>query len=81
MEFWRDLGSVGGFFKSEIGNDILVSFNLVDTVMALVKRKELIKYLYHHQEAMWNKIFAYYFGMGKLEEMSRKHILKGWFEV
>lgn len=81
MDFWKDLGSVGGFFKGEIGNDVLVSFNLVDTVMALVKRKELIKYLYHHQEAMWNKIFTYYFSMAELELMSRKHILKGWFEV
>ena len=81
LEFWKDLGSVGDFFKSEIGTDLLVSFNLVDTVMALVKRKELIKYLYHQQEAMWNKIFIHYFSAEKLEEMSRKYILKGWFEV
>lgn len=81
LEFWKDLGSVGDFFKSEIGTDLLVSFNLVDTVMALVKRKELIKYLYHQQEAMWNKIFINYFGMKKLEEMSQEYILKGWFEV
>jgi len=81
LEFWKDLGSAGDFFKSEIGTDLLVSFNLVDTVMALVKRKELIKYLYHQQEAMWNKIFIHYFSMAKLEEMSRKFILKGWFEV
>jgi len=81
LDFWKDLGPVGDFFKNEIGTDLLVSFNLVDTVMALVKRKELIKYLYHQQEAVWNKIFVKYFDLKKLEETSKKFILKGWLEV
>ncbi len=81
LDFWKDLGTVGDFFKTDIGTDVLVSFNIVDTVMALVKRKELMKYLYHQQEAMWNKIFTLYFSREKLEEMCRKHILDGWFEV
>lgn len=81
LGFWKDLDTVGDFFKTSSGVDILISLNLVDTVMALVKRKELIKYLYHQQEALWNKIFIGYFGLEKLEEMSKKHILRGWFEV
>lgn len=81
LNFWSGLGTVGGYFKSETGVEILVSFNLVDTVMALVHRKELIKYLYHQHEAMWNKIFEGYFGPNSIEEYSRKYILKGWFEV
>ncbi len=81
LSFWQDLGSVGDLFKTDAGVDVLVSFNLVDTVMALVKQKELIKYLYHHQEAMWNKIFASYFGTDRLIAVSRKYILKGWFEI
>ncbi|MBI2024745.1 MAG: hypothetical protein HYT03_01455 [Candidatus Harrisonbacteria bacterium] len=81
LKFWNGLGTVGGFFKSETGVDILVSFNLVDTVMALVKRKELMKYLYHHQEAIWNQIFEFYFSKQALEEHSRKYLLKGWFEI
>lgn len=81
LSFWQDMGSVGDFFKTDAGVDVLVSFNLVDTVMALVKQKELIKYLYHHQEAMWNKIFASYFGQERLMIVSKKYILKGWFEI
>lgn len=81
MSFWGGLGAVGDFFKTDTGVDVLVSFNLVDTVMALVKQRELIKYLYHHQEAMWNKIFAAYFGQARLMAISKKYILKGWFEI
>lgn len=81
LEFWSNLGWVGDYFKIETGLDALVSFNLVDTVMSLVKQKELIKYLYHHQEALWNKIFIEYFGREKLEKLSRENIIKGWFEI
>jgi hypothetical protein len=49
--------------------------------MALVKQKELIKYLYHHQEALWNKIFSEYFSIEELEKLSKDYIVKGWFEV
>lgn len=81
LEFWKSLGTVGDFFKTDVGTEVLVSFDLVDTVMALVKRKELMKYLYHQQEAMWNKIFTRYFGLARLEEASVKYLLRGWFEV
>lgn len=81
LDFWRDLGWMGEFFQTEAGVPLLVSFNLVDTVMALVKEKELIKYLYHQQEAMWNEIFESYFGEKAIEEYSRKYIIQGWFEV
>lgn len=79
--FWENLDWVGDYFKNEVGTDTLVSFNLVDTVMSLVKQKEMIKYLYHHQEAMWNQIFAAYFGWEELEKMSRDYLLQGYFEV
>lgn len=81
LEFWKDLGWVGDYFPTEAGVEILVSFNLIDTVMALVKQRELIKYLYHHQEALWNKIFIDYFSSEKLEVYSKKYILQGWFEI
>ena len=81
LGFWLGLGAVGEFFKTEAGVEILVSFNLVDTVMELVKQKELIKYLYHHQEALWNKIFVNYFSREELMEISKKYILRGWFEL
>lgn len=81
LEFWDNLGSVGDYFKTDVGVDVLVSFNIVDTVMALVKRKELVKYLYHHQESLWNKIFIKYFGEKELERRTKEGILKGWFEI
>jgi len=79
--FWIGLGWVGDFFSTDAGVDVLVSFNLVDTTMSLVKQKELIKYLYHHQEALWNKIFIEYFGVDELEAQASKNIIRGWFEV
>ena len=81
LAFWQNLNWVGDYFKDETGAETLASFNLVDTVMSLVMRKELIKYLYHHQEALWNRIFAEYFGEEKLEELIKENIVKGWFEV
>ncbi len=81
LEFWRDLGWTGDYFKNENGIDVLVSFNVVDTVMTLVRQKEMVKYLYHHQEALWNKIFVTYFGEEQLEKFSREYIFKGYFEI
>ncbi len=80
MGFWNGTGWVGDFFKSGLGEDAFMSFNLGDVVMTLVKRKS-IRYLYHEQEALWNKIFIEYFGVRRLEDMSRKNIVKGWFEM
>jgi hypothetical protein len=81
LEFWKGTGAVGDFFKTDVGTEVLISFDLVDTVMTLVQRKESMKYLYHQQEAMWNKIFTEYFGFERIESASREYILRGWFEV
>ncbi|MEK7593229.1 MAG: hypothetical protein AAB464_00730 [Patescibacteria group bacterium] len=79
--FWQNLDWVGDYFQSDAGVPILVSFNLVDTAMSLVKQKEMIKYLYHHEEALWNKIFSEYFGEEKMEEIIKENIIRGWFEI
>lgn len=81
LDFWKDLDWAGDFFKIETGDEVLISFNLVDTIMSLVKEKEMVKYLYHHQEALWNKIFISYFGQEKVEELIKENLIKGWFEV
>lgn len=81
LGFWRDLDWVGDYFRDEAGNEVLVSFNLVDTVMSLVKEKELMKYLYHHQEALWNKIFISYFSRAELEAFAKEYLLQGYFEI
>lgn len=81
LDFWQDLDFVGDYFKSQSGVDILVSFNLIDTVMSLVQEKEMIKYLYHHQEAMWNKIFSEYMGEEKMEELIVENFDKGYLTL
>lgn len=81
LGFWKGLGWVGDYFDTETGIEVLVSFNLVDTAMSLVDRTMIVKYLYHHQESLWNKIFTEYYGEEKMLELTRKSIVKGWFEV
>jgi hypothetical protein len=81
LRFWNDFDWVGDFFRDDVGNEVLVSFDLVDTVMSLVMQKNMVKYLYHHQEALWNKIFAEYFSLAELERHAKNHLLRGWFEV
>jgi len=81
MSFWQNLNWVGDYFKSDTGIDVLVSFNLIDTTMSLVKEKDMIKYLYHHQEALWNKIFSEYFSEAEMEEKMKENIIKGYFEI
>lgn len=81
LMFWQGLSWVGDYFKDESGVEVLVSFNLVDTVMSLVKQKEMVKYLYHQEEALWNKIFMEFFGRTMLEEYSRKYLIQGYFEI
>ena len=72
---------MGDYFLDENSIGVLVSFDLVDTVMELVQQKEMAKYLYHQQEAMWNKIFEEFFGREELERYSREYLLQGYFEI
>ncbi|MEK7166669.1 MAG: hypothetical protein AAB874_07715, partial [Patescibacteria group bacterium] len=81
LRFWEGLDWVGDYFKDEVGHDVPVSFNLVDTVMSLVKEREMTKYLYHHQEALWNKIFTGYFGEKRMMKLIKDNIIRGWFEI
>ena len=81
FSFWQNLDWVGDYFATATGIEVLVSFNFVDTTISLLKEKELSRYLYHHQEALWNKIFTEYFGNQKLEELIADNIIKGYFEL
>lgn len=80
LENWLELDWVGGFFKSKKGEE-LVSFDLVDTVMALIKKQEQNKYLYHHQEALWNEIFERYMGDSNLEKILIENFDKGFISL
>lgn len=78
LSFWHNLDAIGDYFPTEVGANTLVSYNLVDTVMSLVKEKELIKYLYHHQEALWNKIFTEYIGEDEMRRLIIDNFSKGY---
>lgn len=79
LHFWHNLDFVGDFYRTESGVDNLVSFNLIDTVMSLVMEKDMIKYLYHHQEALWNKLFMEYVGgRDEMERLTIENFMKGY---
>jgi len=60
----------------------MLSFDLIDTVMELVMEEKNIKYLYHQQEALWNRIFEGYMGNGdKLENLIKENLLKGYIAL
>ncbi len=88
--YWQGLDFVGDFFprpadlsakaSASVAGDELVSFDLIDLVMSLVKKGE-IKYLYHQQEALWNKIFIEYLGREKVEELVAENIISGFIKL
>src|SRR3989344_4980817 len=75
ISYWTELDHVGDFFKNKEGVDTLVSFDVVDLIMSLVKQGE-IKYLYHQQEAMWNHIFSEYMGRDTMNKLTEENIIK-----
>lgn len=87
LEFWEDLDWVGDFFESKVQspkskvNEVLVSFDLIDAVMSLVREEGHIKYLYHQQEALWNKIFEEYVGEKSLEKLVIDNFDKGYISL
>ncbi|MEK9158078.1 MAG: hypothetical protein AAB638_02760 [Patescibacteria group bacterium] len=81
ISYWTGLNHVGDFFPSaSSGQAVLVSFDVVDLIMSLVKRGE-VKYLYHQQEAMWNYIFSEYVGRDTMNTLTEENIIKGFIEL
>jgi len=81
LRFWENIHWIGEYFNTEEGGEMLMSFNMVDTVMSLVQKEEMVMYSYHQQEALWNKIFMEYFGREELERRVKNYLLQGYFEV
>lgn len=77
---WQNIDFVGNFFPNASGIAELISFDLIDLVMSLVKKGE-IKYLYHQQEALWNKIIVEYFGREKMNELIEQNIIGGFIKL
>ncbi len=79
--YWTGLDHVGDFFPStSSGQEKLVSFDVIDLIMSLVKKGE-IKYLYHQQEALWNKIFSEYMGHEKMNQLIEDNIIEGFIKL
>ena len=58
----------------------MVSFDLTDLIMSLVKKGQ-VKYLYHQQEALWNKIFSEYVGRERMNELIEEDIINGFIKL
>lgn len=80
LGYWKGLDFVGDFFKDKKGEDKLVSFDLIDLTMSTVDRSES-KYLYHQQEALWNKIFIEYVGRERMDQLINDHIIDGFITL
>ena len=80
LGYWSGLDYVGDFFKDQNGKEQLISFDLTDLIMSLVKKSE-IKYLYHQQEALWNKIFSEYLGRERMSQLIGENIINGFIEL
>ena len=80
LSYWTGLDYVGDFFKDQNGQEQLVSFDLTDLIMSLVKKGQ-IKYLYHQQEALWNKIFSEYQGRERMNQLIERNLITGFIEL
>ncbi len=78
--YWRGMDFVGDIFMSANDRENIVSFDLIDLVMSLVKKGD-IKYLYHQQESLWNKIFIEYFSREEMNQLIEENIIKGYIEL
>lgn len=82
LEFWAKLHYIGDFFKKATGEEKLLSFNLVDSSIALVKRETIAKYIYHHQESLWNRIFKGFIEPEKkLEDLIVENFDRGVIQI
>lgn len=81
FDFWRGVDDfVGEIFPAGKKGEEIVSFDLLDNVLSLT-HGGLGKYLYHQQEALWNKIFIEFMGEEKLEELIVENIEKGFIKL
>lgn len=83
LDFWENLDWVGGYFKDQQNQDILLTLNSVDIAMSFANQKPLNKkYIYHFKEALWNKIFYEIAGgHDKMEKMMLENMSQGYVEI
>ena len=80
LGFWENLDWVAEKFSD--GKETLISFGLYDNGIALLKQSGFeSKYLYHQQEALWNKLFMEYMGEKKMDELMRENLERGYITL
>ena len=81
LGWWTGLDFVGDVFTVPTTDKReLVSFDLIDLLMSLVRVSGSF-YLYHQQEALWNKIFIEYMGRERMEELIAENIVSGFIQL
>ncbi|MFH1611747.1 MAG: hypothetical protein ABH887_00550 [bacterium] len=81
LDFWEGLSVIGEYFptdKTEKEN-VLISFDLFDAGISLLQQIGFeSKYLYHQQEALWNKIFMEYIGEEEMNKLMMANSAEGF---
>ena len=81
LSTWKDSSWLGDFFPSGQGGDELVSFNIIDASMSLVREKDGVVYRYHVLEALWNAIFMQAMGEETMDQLIRENIIRGYITL
>lgn len=92
FHFWDGLDYIGDFFPLSaareenvlrgVSEETLVPFNFIDTLISHNRYSSLFtKYLYHQQEALWNRLFAGWLGRDNMERMIEEQLEKGYIEI
>ncbi len=76
LGFWEGADWIGVLAPDDVGEQVLVSFNIVDCAMSLSDQTGK-KYTYHQREALWNRLYVEYFGAQRLEEFCKQRIIQG----
>jgi len=81
LDFWNDLYYVANYFSNKDSQE-LVSFNLFDAGVALLKKAGFeSKYIYHQIDALWNELVIRYIGEEKLNQLLMENLDKGFISL
>lgn len=83
LGFWDGLDFESEYFKKKAnGEETLISFGLIDNIISLTRKSNIdSKYIYHHHEALWNRIFQGYVGEEELEKLVIENFDKGFISL
>ncbi len=83
LNFWDELDTAGEYFSANHSKKkVLISFDLFDNGISLLQQMGFeSKYLYHQQEALWNKVFIEYLGEEMLDKVMMENLDKGYITL